>query len=179
MIKAIYRNSSYYLGIANLVSNDVEVEAKFDTGAGSTIVTLGAIYDNYKDEWSETFIAHLKEKYDIATSIFTVASGMDIVAVKVYKNNVIVGDIHFDVFYYWLSPLSYSKVLLGDDFINNCSFIHNSHSDIIINAFDMAAYTEQHSNNSQKILSIDEITDILSVENSAISLTPCVNMNCF
>ena len=75
MTNAEYYDCSYHLDISQLHRNKNKIiNAKFDTGANSTIFTLGALYDNIADETVVNFKKNIQQKSDIITSNFISAS---------------------------------------------------------------------------------------------------------
>ena len=162
MIYAKYRQGGYYLGISNLHSNaDEEIDAKFDTGASATVFTISSLYDGVDSAKA----GHLR-KYvldnGLRTHIFQSASGTEMFAVKCYKDDVCIGRIKFDRFYYWLVFLvDIDKALLGDDFIKHCTFSHADKSDILISSFNMESYVAYQGSCEDKIMSSLDVLEII------------------
>ena len=113
---------------------------KFDTGAASTVISSEIFTDEMTIE-KKTFIEKFFEEHNVITAEFTSASGDCFVGYLVHANDVIVDEMMFVDFYYYL-VLDNKRViaLLGDDFIDHCEFHHNAHGDIIITGFGFAEY---------------------------------------
>lgn len=141
MIKVNYTKSAYFLCVSNLhINKDIDIDIKFDTGASATIVTLTTINDKATEE-DCLKLKELIKTGNYITNTFKSATDDELVGIKCYKDNVDIGGIHFDRFYYWLIPtVKYNKALLGDDFIKCCQFTHNIKSDIVITAFSIQDY---------------------------------------
>ena len=125
----------------NIIKNK-SLSFKFDTGATSTFITVGALKKDIEaDEKKLQCLFENCKQNGILSNTYTSASGQDMFAVRCYAENVTLGNITLPTFYYWLSPMiKNKKLLLGDDFIRFCSFNHIPESDIVIDNFKTDEY---------------------------------------
>ena len=161
-----YHNHSYHLNIVNIHGDeDVDVAAKFDTGAVVTFFTLSALYYDIDADKALRLENGIRSKSGILTGQFRSASGADMFAVKCHKDNVTIGNIHFDKFYYWLAPsIENNKALLGDDFVAFCDFSHKFQDDIVIRDFDFQSYEDSHADRRAAgniLMSSEEIEELI------------------
>ena len=91
--------------------------------------------------------------------IFTSASGHSLVGYPVCIKNVLIGNVLFPKFYYYLilDELEGNRAiaLLGDNFIDCCRFEHYPHEEIKITGFDYDGYTIDGNT-----VSMDEICEV-------------------
>ena len=167
MTSVEYHNYAYHLDIMNLHDDcDVDVTAKFDTGAVVSFFTVSALYTGITNETATRLQKSLVSRPNIITASFNAASGEEMFAVKCHADDVMVGNIHFERFFYWLNPsVENKKALLGDDFIRFCDFRHKRYNDILIDDFDMDEYMRTHNEDQDdKSLSTEEISEMIFSE---------------
>lgn len=141
------------------------IPAKFDTGAVSTIVSLGAISKNttFTSDKIESLREKLKNKCSDVKK-FRSATGHTIEGFLTYQENVKLSNLNIPRFYYYLTlQNNIKKFLIGDDFIAFCKFNHDKKSDIIISEFYYDDYIEniETDNNIDGGISINEIYNII------------------
>ena len=109
MTKVRYFDSAYHLTGRNIIK-DTELEFKFDSGAVATFVTIGALTGNNN---SEKFVNTIQKSFQEYTNngkisnVFNSSSNTDMLAFRVHAKNITLGNIQFEDFYYWLSPMQH------------------------------------------------------------------------
>lgn len=167
MTRVGYTGSDYRIDVRNVIKNR-NLEFKFDTGAVSTFVTIGALIRND----NEKIKANVKRAFEYyegigkTKSVFHSASNTEMPVFKVYAENVMVGDIEMPFFYYWLSPVhDYKRLLLGDDFVKYCEFYHLPDEDIFIKDFKIDNYINYNRNEKRSdCISQNEILEMINSE---------------
>ena len=137
-------------------------DAKFDTGSSTTVISASVFYDG----WSDAEMSKLRsfcEGKGCELREFTSASGHKIAGYPVVANDVLIGKTIFKKFYYYLIINGRREMsLLGDDFIDNCSYTHEPHDDVEITQFDDDNYCGTSGNymNSDEVINfIDSLVD--------------------
>lgn len=166
MTKVTYRESAYIMLAGNMhIDKSKYIPAKFDTGAISTIVSLGAISKNttLTSDKIESLREKLKRKCSDVKE-FRSASGHTIEGFLTYQDDVKLYNLNIPRFYYYLTLQNdIKKFLIGDDFISFCKFSHDKKSDIIISEFYYDDYIEsiETDNNTGGGISINEVYTML------------------
>lgn len=164
MTKAYFSCSAYHMSGRNIIQNR-SLSFKFDTGATSTFITVGALRTDIEaDEKELQQLFEKCKKNGILSNTYMSASGQEMFAIRCFADNVILGNITFSTFYYWLSPMIQNKkLLLGDDFVRFCSFTHAPESDIVIDDFKMDDYIRYNMRIEKTMcISQNEILEMIS-----------------
>ena len=90
--------------------------------------------------------------------VFKSASGDEMIGYMVDAKNTTIGDTTLDHFYYYLIPQNKRQVaLVGNDFLDFCSYSHDICGNIKINTIDM----EKYKDSVKDSISVDEVISII------------------
>ena len=134
--------------------------AKFDTGAGVTVISSGLFLDDKSGEALEKLEDYFKSRGCCGRE-FVSASGDTMFGYKIHANDVMIDNTNFsDFYYYFILNSKRAIALLGDDFIECCYFSHIPHEGIDISKFDFEDYGTMEENdirNDELIEFIDSL----------------------
>ena len=151
--------------VGNVHSIPIEIgnnyfDAKFDTGAGVTVISASVFSDAWTDDAAQKMEDFCKTR-GCRIEEFSSASGHIIKGFPVLAQNVIIGETTFPEFYYYFIVNGTRVVaLIGDDFLENCQYSHEPHGDIHVTAFDFANYPVRKStpiDNEDLLVFLDEL----------------------
>ena len=135
-------------------------DAKFDTGAGVTVISASVFCDNWSEDMAKKLETFCKER-GCHIEEFNSASGHVIKGYPVVVRDIVIDATRFQEFHYFFIVNGTRVVaLLGDDFIENCRYHHEPHGDIQITGFDFEYYAAQKNNpvdNGTLLEFLDEI----------------------
>lgn len=134
----------------------------FDTGASVSAISINCLLPNCEPERIAVVKKDLLKTYP-AKSNYTI-NGDEIVGFPTWLENVNLGGCILHKLYYYviLESKKFTSVL-GNDFIDCCSFSHSINSDILINSFDSESYESNWQKNfgKDKIISSAELCCLL------------------
>ena len=137
IIKAANENDHYVVPVE---LGETFLIAEFDTGAGTTIISLDVFTGKIADEKREKIKDFFSQKSVLAEE-FRSASGDSIYGYPVYADGAVIGGVSFPSFtYYLIVENKRSLALIGHDFIDHCQFSHKFGDDIIIDDFDFNTF---------------------------------------
>ena len=133
------------------------ITAKFDTGAGHTVISAQVFTDNWNEETAKIIEKKLDDR-KIKKREFITASGDKILGYKICSKDVMIGDVMIPVFkYYFITRSKRAVALLGKDYIDCCGFYHKPHKSIILEEFDEDVYSKKENDSIEE----DELIEIL------------------
>ena len=133
------REQSTYMVDVKFIGHALDI--KWDTGAMNTVISLGAIDDDISPADFTTFKDYCETHYHSVRKKFTSASGGSFYGYPISVNSAKIGGVELPVFSFYLVLENKRDIaLLGFDFIDRCTFSHNSGSDIILTEFNEDSY---------------------------------------